>query len=460
MDIKSLNEKMNTIIKKTFMFLVYALAVFMIAYLVFYAIDANYSPVKTETAVMKTVEKSISTKVFIVRDEEYLSSSASGTIVPLIEDGQRVAEGQDIGAVFSNDKEAEKYVELAKLNEELDRFEDISQAGSVNIRDITSYNAQTDEEFLKFVSAISDEDYELSSEYAYSLRDRETSRQISLGYDVDTSDVLDSLNSRISAINVSPPEYLQADNTGYYINRTDGYEKTINYSDVNGLMPSDIEKALKSKPDESKISNVGKLVNNFNWYVVAKVERNDITDLTIGRSIKIRFLDSSSGDIKATVSAINSDSSGYVALILKCNTINPDNSQLRIENAEIILKTISGYKIPKQALRTLDGVNGVYIKRGNLVNFRRITTRYTAEDYVIVDTYEAEQARYENDIDEIEEENRIYVNQIAERRTEEPDWIIEKESINSRAKALEKSYIKLYDEVIIEGNGLYDNKIV
>ena len=32
--------------------------------------------------------------------------------------------------------------------------------------------------------------------------------------------------------------------------------------------------------------------------------------------------------------------------------------------------------------------------------------------------------------------------------------------VRASAKNLEKSYIKLYDEVIVEGNGLYDSKIV
>ena len=153
-------------------------------------------------------------------------------------------------------------------------------------------------------------------------------------------------------------------------------------------------------------------------------------------------------------------SAGKVALVLKCNIISADTSQLRIENAEIILDTVIGYRIPKEALRTVDGVNGVYIKRGNLVNFRRITTLYTGDDYVVARTYEAETSNYAEDMDLIEEEERIYTDQLSQRYREEPGWIIEKEDLFSRSKMLQKPYIKLYDEVIIEGKGLYDNKII
>ncbi len=460
MNTKKISGTINRIIFTTVIVMVYAVAIFMVAYLVYNAIDANYSSVKTETATMKTVEKSVSAKVFIVRDESYISGKAAGTVVPLIEDGQRVAEGQDIAAVFSNDDDAEKFVELQKINGEIERFENIEAADKLNIRDITSYDATTNEEFLKLVETISAGDYASLSDFAYSVRDRETSRQVSLGYDVDTSAVLSELRAEASSLSSIMPQYLKADNTGYYISSTDGYENTLSYADVTKLTVDDINKAVKDSPDEGKISLSGKLVNNFNWYVAAVVDRNDIDELSVGKSVKVRFLDSFAEDAKMTVAAINTSSDGKAAIILRCNTITPDTAQLRIENADIVFETISGYKISKEAMRTLDGVNGVYVKRGNLVNFRRITVLYTGDDYVIARTYEAENANYEAEMEGIEEEDRIFTAQLSQRYREEPDWIIRNEDIHSRSKLLQKSYIKLYDEVIVEGNGLYDSKIV
>lgn len=460
MDGNKVNRDINKILKTTGKVLLYAIAAFVLVYIAYTALKANFSSVKTEVALMKTVEKSISTKVFIVRDEQYLSSNISGTVVPLVEDGQRVGEGQDIAAVFTNDTDAGKYVELQKINEECARFENIEASDKLNIRDMSTYDQTTNEEFLNLVESISKGDYEEIENYAFAVRDRETSRQISLGYNINTAGFISSLKAEAAKINVPKPTYLKADNTGYYISSSDGYENIIKYSDVTKLTVSQVNKALNAKPDESKISNRGKLVNNFNWYVVATVDRTDIDSAKTGDSVKIRFLDSSAGDVSATIAAINADSAGKVALVLKCNIISADTSQLRIENAEIILDTIIGYRIPKEALRTVDGVNGVYIKRGNLVNFRRITTLYTGDDYVIARTYEEETSNYAEDMDIIEEENRIYTAQISQRYREEPGWIIKKEDLYSRSKMLQVSYIKLYDEVIIEGKGLYDNKIV
>ena len=187
---ENMTKGINKIIFTVIMVLVYAVAIFMIAYLVYNAFDANYSPVKTEEAVMKTVEESVQTKVFIVRDETYLSGNAAGTVVPLVEDGQRVAEGEKIAAVFSSDEEAGKYVELNRIYDEIVRFSNIAEADKMNIRDMSSYNQTTNETFLSLVDAIADGNYSEISDFAYSVRDRETSRQVSLGYDVDTSEIL------------------------------------------------------------------------------------------------------------------------------------------------------------------------------------------------------------------------------------------------------------------------------
>ena len=460
MKTSEVSSVINKILKTTVRVLVYAVAVFMIVYLIHLALDANYSPVRTETAVMKTVEKSIDTKVFVVRDETYISAKASGTVVPLVADGQRVAEGEKIAAVFPNDKDANKYLEIERIYNELERFESIQAADKMNIRDVSTYDQTTNEEFLNLVEAISEEKYSDIEKYAHSVRDRETSRQISLGYEVDTADVMSDLSTQAAAMGKMEPSYLLADNTGYFISNTDGYENVVNYSKVKDITVNEVQKALKAKPDESKVSNTGKLVNNFNWYVIAVVDRNEVASSYIGKTVKVRFLDSSSDDISMTVAAINSDESGKSALVLKCNTIISDVSQFRVKNAKIVFETISGYKIPRESLRTVDGANGVYIKRGNLVNFRRVTPLYTGDDYIIARTYEAENANYVNEMDDIREENRLYTAQLAQRHNEEPGWIIEYEDLYTRSKLLQKSYIKLYDEVIVEGKGLYDNKIV
>ena len=93
--------------------------------------------------------------------------------------------------------------------------------------------------------------------------------------------------------------------------------------------------------------------------------------------------------------------------------MNEALSDFRIEKIEIITDEYEGFKISNSSIRTVDGQQGVYIVRGNLMGFRKIKIIYTTDDYSIVTN---------------------------------PDN-------NS-------GYIKLYDKVVTEGVDLYDNKLI
>ena len=93
--------------------------------------------------------------------------------------------------------------------------------------------------------------------------------------------------------------------------------------------------------------------------------------------------------------------------------MNDSVSDIRIEDVQIITGEYSGYKISNSAIRTVDGVKGVYVVRGNLLGFRKINVLYSTDTFTIVNNPEGE-----------------------------------------------SDYIKLYDKVVTEGVELYDNKLV
>jgi hypothetical protein len=51
---------------------------------------------------------------------------------------------------------------------------------------------------------------------------------------------------------------------------------------------------------------------------------------------------------------------------------------------------LSGYRVPSESLRTVNGERGVYILVGNVVEFRRVTVIGEGRGYYIVATYESD----------------------------------------------------------------------
>ena len=74
-------------------------------------------------------------------------------------------------------------------------------------------------------------------------------------------------------------------------------------------------------------------------------------------------------------------------VVFSCDEMNENLSDFRIEEVEIITDEYSGFRISNSAIRTVDGEQGVYIVRGNLMGFRKIKIVYTNSDYTLKNTY-------------------------------------------------------------------------
>ena len=91
------------------------------------------------------------------------------------------------------------------------------------------------------------------------------------------------------------------------------------------------------------------------------------------------------------------------------------------QEIEIELNSHSGLRVPAAAMHIVDDAKGVYVKYGNLAKFRKIEPVYQNEEYILV-----------------------------------PD----KSKMNAEQAAATQSEVKLYDEVIVQGKGLFNNKLL
>ena len=111
--------------------------------------------------------------------------------------------------------------------------------------------------------------------------------------------------------------------------------------------------------------------------------------------------------------------------------MNEELANMRLEDVELVFKTIKGYKIPGSAVREVNGVKGVYILRASLVNFREINIVLTTEDYVIT-------------ADPVP-----------------PDTSdMTPEQKEEALAALPENEVEQYDEIIVKGKDLYDGKTI
>lgn len=392
------------------------LGVLIICYFIYQVVQMNASPYKTEVAVEREVENIISTKAFAIRDEEYLKTeNVNGTVVSIAEDGKRVGSGDAVAVVFQSSESASAYVRINELEKEINYYKQLKNRVGVGTNAPSSYNDSIDDACISFISASRNCIDSEFDEALIDLRDSITARQLAVGTQLSVDAKLSSLEAELIDLKSKAVGFttVASPNPGYYIGSVDGFEHAISYSDVLNNINCDTITNLLSYSKQEVVGNImGKLVDSFDWYFVCNIPYGDSGQLKADKKVTVNIPNTAVGSIECQIAYIGAKEGDYIPLVLKCNIMNRDVANLRIEDIEIISDEYTGIRINNKAIRELDGEKGVYVLRGNIIQFKKIKIISSSEEYSI---------------------------------TEKVD---------------DSSYLKQYDTVITEGVDLYDGKVV
>lgn len=411
-----MNFKLDKLNKNQIKYIVYSLiGVFIITYFIHQVVQMNSVPYKTEIAINRDMQSVIETEAFIVRDEVYITTDNSGgTVVSIAEDGKRVSSGDNVAVVFPNSKSATSYVRINELEKEIEYYSQLKNRVGIGTNAPSSYSKLIDDACINFITASRETIGSDFDEALTDLRDAITARQLAVGTELSVDAKLAELQAELIATNSGTVEYktISAPNSGYYIGSVDGYEKTVDFSKVTSLNCRDIESLLKAKKQKTPANVMGKLVDEFDWYFVCTVSYNESGKIEVGKSVKVNVPNTAVGTINCTVMHKGDKEDDKVAVVIKCNLMNRNIANLRIHDIEIIVDDYVGIKINNDAIREVDGEKGVYVQRGNIIQFRKINIIYSAEDYSVVES------------------------------------------------VADSAYLQQYDSVITQGVDLYDGKVV
>lgn len=390
-------------------------AVFFLSYVISQLVSISKAEIETQIAMSETVYKTINTKCFVVRDEQYIVNSAKGTTISFADNAQRVAKGDTVSMIFKTDEDAQTYLRISEITEELEHYNTLAGQANIQAVDVHSLSSKIETKLSDYLDSIDKGDFTKANESINSFGNFITSKQISTGEVLNLSDKINALTTELQTLQAKKTAYseVKSERAGYYLKGADGYENTIDFTKINELTTKDIEKAISSKPQEVKSDVVGRTVSSFDWYILCSIDTDETIDLKDNAEIFINFPYSGVEKLKGTIYKIGDRTEKKTLVIIKCNLMNDTLADFRIEDVQLITEEHTGYKIKNSAIRTVDGQTGVYVVSGNLIDFRKVHIAYNDGDYSIVDNPDGE-------------------------------W----------------GYIRLYDEVVTKGVEMYDNKLV
>ncbi len=376
----------------------------------------------TQTAYEQTVLETMDAEMFIIRNEDLLTTSAAGVTVPLADNAERVSKGSAIAAIFPSEAAAENYVEVQALTKKLDAYQKIDNQLRLAEVDMDKLGKEIDSKFEALLDAAYENDFSSLGEDKLAFSEKLSKRQISLDMQVDCSAKIAELQNQITALNSSstPTEIISAEASGYYVSREDGYENIITADEIDALTPEKLKEAFDSKKKEPATGSIGKVIDGYNWYVASIIDSSKAKGFTKGKTVSLILDDSENETVTTYVYSVKYINESETMVVFRCNLMNEKLAELRKVDGKIVVNRFTGLKVNRDAVRLDEnGKSGVYVRRGNIVNFRSLNIIYSEDAFVIAS----------------------------------------KPSADSGIE-LDYTHLKLYDEVIISGKELKDGMVI
>lgn len=343
------------------------------------------SPYDTESAQIVEIKNTITGSGFILRRETLIPQSITGVFEPIVKDGSRVAKGSGVGTVISGNLDKQL---AAKLSEVTSRIEEIKNSDSIaNLYasdDARIYSAMKD--LSSSVRKFSyDENFTRAAEYKNQLN-----ALIEKKYSQGSLESRDSLLVSLEAEKYSLEQQLGgirselvAPAAGMFYSSLDGLESLCKEDELLSYTAEDINGFSQTLKDYKKDGTVvGKISDNYTWYIAAVIPSGDALALESGAEISVSVDDSPF--TKATVLSVKPEGE-EAAIIIKCNRNVDGITEKRTADFEIELGKCSGIYVPAASLRVVDNFTGVYVMdANNSTYFRCVDILYQGKDYYIV----------------------------------------------------------------------------
>lgn len=377
--------------------------------------SAVYKPITTQSAEYYTATDGLNITGFVIRKEHLVETKSSDVLHFAVQNGERVAKGGTVADLYDSTDASATVLKIEEIKQKIKNITEIQSYNDVQASDIDLVNTKIRTALGDLIFNSSSGDFSKGNLDSTELLTAVNRKQVITGEQTDFSSQLNALNGQLDSLNASLPVSkgkIKAEVSGYFVSLTDGYENILNEKTLSEITPDYLSSI---KPQKSKSGAIGKIVSDYEWYIAAKVPLNDSLKYKEGDTLTIKTSVKTSPILPVMVERINlSENSSSAVVIFSCNQMNSELASMRTATMTVVNKEYSGLRVPKKALRVVDGKTGVYVVLGINVKFVAVNVIYSTNDYIICEQLQTNEGRV----------------------------------------------LKLYDEVVVKGRKLYDGKVI
>lgn len=358
--------------------LVFIYAVYLVAKLV-------QNPTNTFMVTNGKISQEESDIGYIIREETVVKGqNYKNGMVKIKNEGEKVAKGDSVFRYYSSGEEelknkiAELDVEIQSLmqNEKSSFPSDVKLLESQIEKELDSIygvnNAQKIQEYKKNINSYITKKAKISSPSNSRLKELLSQRE--------------EYENRLT----SDSENVNAPESGIVSYRVDGLESVLTTEDFTKFNKSFLQD-LKLKTGQTVASSeeVGKIINNYQCYIVFNSNTNEAKSSKVGDTIKIRVQNSDT--VKASVeNIINEDDESKTITVKIANDVEKLIAYRKI-SFDIIWWDAEGFRIPNEAIKEKNGLSYVVRNRNGYYNKMLVKILKQNDEYCIVRQYKTEE---------------------------------------------------------------------
>ena len=372
-------------IRKRRVFAVALIFALVFIYAVYWVAKLVQNPTNTFMVTNGKISQEESDTGYIIREETVVKGqNYKNGMVKIKNEGEKVAKGDSVFRYYSSGEEelknkiAELDVQIQSLmqNEKSSFPSDVKLLESQIEKELDSIygvnNAQKIQEYKKNINSYITKKAKISSPSNSRLKELLSQRE--------------EYENRLT----SDSENVNAPESGIVSYRVDGLESALTTEDFTKFNKSFLQD-LKLKTGQTVASNeeVGKIINNYQCYIVFNSNTNEAKNSKVGDTIKIRVQNSDT--LKASVENIIDEDDESKTITVKITNDVEKLIAYRKISFDIIWWDAEGFRIPNEAIKEENGLSYVVRNRNGYYNKMLVKILKQNDEYCIVRQYKTEE---------------------------------------------------------------------
>lgn len=355
----------------------------LLLYAGYMALNYFRDPLSTILAVEVSVSEGRSVEGWVVREEQLLTSSSAIT-VPERSEGEKVGAGQVVAMGYSDADAQTRQDQIELLSAQLEQLT-YATTVAAEAGDTTSLDDAVFQQLTAWAKLTASQSLSESVDVSTALKG------LILRHGADDG-ALTALNSQIAQIQsqltsletqaVGDTTSISAPVAGYFSADVDGYEQVLTPELLSTMSIAQLESL---EPTAISSNAFGRLITSSRWYYVAAVPTENLKELDVNDTATVQFAISGSESLPMQVERLGDDENGQSLLVLSSESSLQSVTLLRRQQADIILRSHHGLRVPKEAIRTDEAGNtGVYILETTSAQWKPVTLLYDDGDSYVV----------------------------------------------------------------------------